>query len=201
MAAEFQPPVELHRFWNRKQIAAAIIKRQKADAKEQERKTGVAAEAVEPPNLEFEQALKDRLDAAADDDDIEFDKRGGPRPGSGRKPGVTADQSRVRNLPDIPNETVKYAIDGLFKLWAGSTKIPDVQLTEDELNAMAVPATKLQEYYAPGMVNHITWVWMSLATASFIIIEPRIKKVLRVQKERREYGEKATEKKEDAPAS
>lgn len=74
-------------------------------------------------------------------------KRGGFREGSGRKPGVTQEQSRIDNLPTSANRSVEYFIKWFFKVWANLADCKEIELDEDELTEFSVDTTQFLEYH------------------------------------------------------
>lgn len=81
------------------------------------------------------------------DSPIPKETRGGPRPGAGRKPGVTAEMSRIDNLSTEPNRTVIYFTKWIFKVWAGIADCKEIALDEDELKEFATDTTQFLEYH------------------------------------------------------
>lgn len=81
------------------------------------------------------------------DDEPETDRRGGPRDGAGRKPGVTLEQTRLDKLPATANRTVIYVIKWLFKSWAAIADCSEIALDQDELDEFAVDTTQFLEYH------------------------------------------------------
>jgi hypothetical protein len=103
------------------------------------------------------------------------DGRGGARPGAGRPAGVTDDFAMVNRLPDKPNETIIPILQMLFDLWAASQNTPELALSKDEAKGVALPITQLLEFYWPGKVPEIIWVWLCLLGSVYGIVIPRVK--------------------------
>jgi hypothetical protein len=74
-------------------------------------------------------------------------KRGGFRPGAGRKPGVTVEMSRIDNLPVEPNRTVEYVVKWLFKSWSILADCKEIALDDEELREFSVDTTQFLEYH------------------------------------------------------
>lgn len=168
MAAENK--VDVKNYWNKKKISEAIREKQIADE---------AAAAGQGGNPEFEQQLKDNLQETVSRTPDE--KRGGFREGSGRPEGMTNDKAAVRNLPTVPNESIKKGCEMLFGLWSNSMKIPEIALNDAEAEALALPVTQLQEYYLAGQVPEIAWVWIGAIGTFYAIADTRIKIIKEVR--------------------
>lgn len=138
------------------------------------------------PNVSFEA----KLDQAAGDgrpaggpgsEEVKKDGRGGAREGAGRPKG-TDDLSLVNRLPEKANETLIPVLQIPFDFWALSQEIKELALTKDEAGQLALPATQLIEFYFPGRVPEIAWVWLCLLGTVTNIMRPRIELVSRKKK-------------------
>lgn len=114
------------------------------------------AEPTPAPVQVGDPALFDELTSPAGDDDHAQQPepeqpagsgRGGSRPGAGRKPGVTLEQSRIDHLPTEPNRTVIYVIKWVFRLWATVADCKEIALDDDELREFATDTTQFLEYH------------------------------------------------------
>jgi hypothetical protein len=180
MAAEFHPAVSVEPKWNTRRIAVAIRKRQKADAGNTTATMPPASapgkDATVAPAAQPAPPLPGFLvDSPGEADELPGSNRGGPRPGAGRPLGMTDDKAAVRNLPQIANATVKAICAGVFDAWAAKAGVPQLALSDEEAEALALPMTQLQEYYFPGMVEEITFVWVSAAAALYTCAMSRVK--------------------------
>ncbi len=73
--------------------------------------------------------------------------RGGKREGSGRKPNVSNDQSRIDNLTTEPNRTVKIGLKWIFKTLARAVDCKAIALDAEELHEFAVDITQCMQYH------------------------------------------------------
>ncbi len=112
--------------------------------------------------------------AAADAGGDKPDGRGGARPGAGRPKGVTDDLALVNRLPDVANKTLIPIIQIPFELWSISTKQPKLALTKEEGEELALPVTQLLEFYFPGKIPEIAFVWLCLLGSTYNVMKPRL---------------------------
>ena len=122
---------------------------------------------MQPANPGFEQLVKAP--------ELKKDNRGGLRPGAGRPQGVTDDLAAVNRLPEKANEALCAVIEMPFDLWSDLNKMPELALTKDEARKIGLPVTQLMEFYFPGKIPVIAWVWMSLLGSTANILKPRLK--------------------------
>lgn len=98
------------------------------------------------------------------------DGRGGPRPGSGRKPGQTAVVCKWQSLPKFPNQTIEQGLRMLFHAWAASVGEPQIALTDKEAVDLALPYTQVLHVMGYGdkipdwAALAITTVWVTTNT-------------------------------------
>jgi hypothetical protein len=176
MAAEFVPPVDIGDKWNTRKIALAIRTRQKADAGQ---KSAVlmppaSSGATEGPAVSDQpaQPVPGFLEDTPAD---EVDGRGGPRPGAGRPLGMTNEKAAVRNLPVLPNEAIVGLLLAGGKLIAARVGVEQAAFTQEEAEKLALPLTQLLEYYYPGGIPEIGWVWLSAIGAWYMIIDGKVR--------------------------
>jgi hypothetical protein len=62
----------------------------------------------------------------------------------------------------------------LFELWSVSQKCKELALGKDEAEQLALPVTQLLEYYFPGKIPEIAFVWLMLMGTSYNILKPRL---------------------------
>jgi len=125
-------------------------------------------EQLQPTNPEFEQAVKGLTEPKKDG-------RGGVRPGAGRPQGVTDEFAAVNRLPEKANLAIVPVIEIPFDLWAQAMKLPELALGKDEAKNLALPITQLLEYYFPGRIPEIAWIWLMLFASTSNILKPRLK--------------------------
>lgn len=138
---------------------------------------------LEDQKPEFEQTLKDiagsHQPAAEGEEKVE--RRGGPRPGSGRPKGVTEEFAAVNRLPEKANDTLVPVLQIPFKLWSKSQGVKELELGKDDAKELALPVTQLLEFYFPGRIPEIAWVWLMFAGTAYRILEPRLEKLAHIR--------------------
>jgi len=138
----------------------------------------VASEPVKP---EFEKAIETIATAttqAADSTEGpegKTDGRGGARPGAGRPRGSTDEFAAVNRLPEKPNLTLVPIIRLPFDWWAESQQVPELALGKEEALDLALPVTQLLEYYFPGKIPEIAFVWLLMVGSIRNVLDPRLK--------------------------
>lgn len=111
------------------------------------------------------------------------------RPGAGRKKGETEDFSAVNKLPERPNLTLIPVLRIPFAIWAQAQGLPELELEKDEGVELALPVTQLLEFYFPGKIPEIAWVWLLLFSSISNVMEPRLKILSQKRKEKKAQGE------------
>ncbi|HUS71933.1 MAG TPA: hypothetical protein VMY06_02620 [Sedimentisphaerales bacterium] len=141
---------------------------------------------LENQKPEFEQTLKDiagsHQPAAGGEEKVE--RRGGPRPGSGRPKGVTEEFAAVNRLPEKANLTLIPVLQIPFKLWSKSQGVKELELNKDDAKELALPVTQLLEFYFPGRIPEIAWVWLMFAGTAYRILEPRLEVLAHIRDEK-----------------
>ncbi len=141
---------------------------------------------LEEPKPEFEQAMKelheDHGKPPAAEPAEKIDGRGGPRPGSGRPKGKDTLRA-INELPEIANETLVPVLQIPFKTWAVAVGVKELELNKDEAKDLALPVTQLLEFYFPGRIPEIAWVWLMMLGSTYRILEPRLELLAQKRKE------------------
>lgn len=183
MAGKFKPSLHLKKTWKGKRIAKAIRERQ-IEVEENLKSDQVIEVNTAPRNLDFEAAVV--VPDLTDEKPVE--NRGGSREGSGRKPGMTAEKAAVKKLDDIkiPNAAIKAGIVGTYKGWAWLVKVPQLRLKDEEADFLALPVTKIQEYFWPGLVPEIFGVIGELIFAFGVVNMPRVELMNALHEAKRE---------------
>lgn len=88
---------------------------------------------------------------------------------------MTDDLAAVNRLPEKANEALCAVLEMPFDLWADVNKMPELALSKDEARKLGLPVTQLLEFYFPGKIPVIAWVWMSLLGSTANIVKPRLK--------------------------
>ena len=158
---------------------------------------------LEEPKPEFEQSLQelhgDHGKPPADEPGEKKETRGGPRPGAGRPKGVTDDFALANRLPEKANETLVPVLQIPFKTWATAVGVKELELNKDEAKDLALPVTQLLEFYFPGRIPEIAWVWLMMLGSTYRILEPRLE--LLAQKRKAQGPSVAAGDKGPAPSS
>jgi hypothetical protein len=102
------------------------------------------------------------------------DNRGGARPGAGRPMGVSDDMALVNRLPQKANVMLVPVLRIPFELWSIANNMPELELTKEEGEDLALPVTQLLEYYFPGKIPEIAWVWLMMCGATYNVMKPRM---------------------------
>jgi len=114
---------------------------------------------------------------------VEKEPWGGYREGAGRKRG-TSDLDRVNTLPEKANEQICPVLKIPFKFWAKSQKLPGLALSDKEAKEWALPITKLLEWYFPGKIPEIAWVWLMFVGSTFEVLDTRLDIIQKAREEK-----------------
>jgi len=100
----------------------------------------------------------------------------GTRPGPGvRDPGAPDNLDRLdRELSKAP-QALAPVLKIPFSIWASVSQIPEMKLADDEAEEWAEPIVALLEYYFPGRIPEIIWIWLMFLTATEKVIDSRVK--------------------------
>lgn len=103
-------------------------------------------------------------------------RRGGPRPDpDGQDPGAPDKLARLdRELSKAP-QALAPVLKIPFSIWASVSQIPEMKLTDPEAQEWAEPIVALLEYYFPGKIPEIIWIWLMFLTATEKVIDSRVK--------------------------
>jgi hypothetical protein len=97
--------------------------------------------------------------------------RGGVRPGAGRPLGMTDQLSAYARLPQQSHPAIRQGLCAVFQSWAVSVKCPEVALTPEEAEDLALPWTQaadlmgLTQKIPPWLMVALSCVW---STANII---------------------------------
>ncbi len=124
---------------------------------------------------EFEKALEEIVtDSKVRDEST----RPGP---SSQDPGAKDSQAPPDNLAGLDHQLSK-ASQALapvlkipFSIWATVSEIPEMKLADDEAQEWAEPIVALLEYYFPGKIPEIAWMWLMFLSATEKVIDSRVK--------------------------
>ena len=62
-----------------------------------------------------------------------------------------------------------------FSIWASVSEIPEMKLSDDEAEEWAEPMVALLEYYFPGKIPEIAWIWLMFLSSTEKVIDSRVK--------------------------
>jgi len=101
------------------------------------------------------------------------------RAGSQERPGSTATTQSPGAEPEstIPPKAARAIAPVLkipFAIWAKIDEIPEIRLSQDEALEWAEPLTDILEYYFPGKIPEIAWMWLMLLESTGRVIDSRI---------------------------
>lgn len=132
---------------------------------------------------DFENALEEIVT----DDKV----REGTRPGvSSQHPGADDSPRPPDNLVKVDREPSKApkalapVLKIPFSIWAGVSEISEMKLTDLEAEEWAEPIIALLEYYFPGRIPEIIWIWLMFLSATEKVIDSRVKIRYEKRKER-----------------
>jgi len=122
----------------------------------------------------FEAALEVEAQAAEARKAIEEEMAGSQaRPGSqattlspGAEPATTFPPKAARAIAPV--------LKIPFAIWSNIEDIPEIRLTQDEALEWAEPLTEILEYYFPGKIPEIAWMWLMLLESTGRVIDSRI---------------------------
>lgn len=139
-------------------------------------KPTTAKQPIEEPKPDFEDALNQIDKELSEESGIppKKDGRGGAREGAGRPRGVTDDFAAVNRLPEKANLTLVPVLQIPFKAWAKGAEIKALELQDKEAEELALPVTQLLEFYFPGKIPEIAWVWLMVTGTLFRIVDKRM---------------------------
>ena len=170
-----------------KKRAKKAIKKAKSKPKEKTSagtESTTAKQPISEPKPDFEDTL-DKLDQELSEESAgppKKDGRGGAREGSGRPRGVTDDFAAVNRLPEKANLTLVPVLQIPFKFWAKSQQLKELELKDKEAEELALPVTKLLEFYFPGRIPEIAWIWLMMLGTTYRIMEPRMDLLVELRK-------------------
>lgn len=131
----------------------------------------------------FEQLISD-LPTGQEAPEEKVERRGGLRSPPGGRPRGTDNLSRVNKLPEKANEQICPVLKMPFRFWAKTQKLPDLALSDAEAKEWALPITQLLEFYFPGRIPEIAWVWLMMLGSSFNIMDKRMEIIDKARKEK-----------------
>lgn len=128
-------------------------------------------------NPEFEQALAEEAQAAESRKAKEDEKAGR----SDKRPGVSAQGPGAEDQPESTVPPKPKAVRALalvlkipFAIWAKIDEIPEIKLSQDEAQEWAEPIADILEYYFPGKIPEIAWMWLMLLESTGRVIDSRV---------------------------
>lgn len=100
----------------------------------------------------------------------------GTRPGpGGQDPGAPDNLDRSdRELSKAP-QALALVLKIPFAIWANVSEIPEMKLADAEAEEWAEPIVALLEYYFPGKIPEIAWMWLMFLSATEKVIDSRVK--------------------------
>jgi len=128
---------------------------------------------AKPIRVHFHTKQKPGFEQALDEVITEADqgKEEATRPGMGRK---DQDQGAPDNLDRAP-KALAPVLKIPFSIWAKVSEIPEIKLTDAEAEEWAEPIIALLEYYFPGKIPEIAWIWLMFLSATEKVIDSRVK--------------------------
>jgi len=116
-------------------------------------------------------------------------RRGGTRSGpGGQGPCAPDNLARLdRELSKAP-KALAPVLKIPFSIWANVSQIPEMKLNDAEAQEWAEPIIDLLEYYFPGKIPEIVWIWLMFLTATEKVIDSRVKIRYEKRQERKRSG-------------
>lgn len=142
------------------------------------KKTAKAKKQTRKP--EFEKSLDEikKQDVPVEGPDRVLGTRPGPtQPGPGAEEGPCPPDNLARldhQLSKAP-KALAPVLKIPFSIWASVSQIPEMKLTDPEAEEWAEPIIALLEYYFPGRIPEIIWIWLMFLTATEKVIDSRVK--------------------------
>lgn len=141
------------------------------------KKTAKAKKQSRKPD--FEKALGEIKEQ---DQPVEGPDRVGKRPGPTQPdPGAEEGPCPPDNLARIDRQLSKApkalapVLKIPFSIWASVSQIEEMKLSDIEAEEWAEPIIALLEYYFPGRIPEIIWIWLMFLTATEKVIDSRVK--------------------------
>lgn len=141
---------------------------------------------AKPVRVDFQTKRKPGFETALDEVITETNQgksEEATRPGPGG-------QDQVPGAPDNLDKAAKALAPVLkipFSIWAKVSEIPEMKLTDAEAEEWAEPIVALLEYYFPGKIPEIAWMWLMFLSATEKVIDSRVKIRYEKRKERTLY--------------
>lgn len=146
-----------------------------ADKKKTAKKVKAKKQSRKP---EFENAL-DEVITESHREEV------GKRPGPGvRDPGAEDNIERVDRESSKAPQAIAPVLKIPFSIWASVSEIPEMKLSDVEAQELAEPVVALLEYYFPGKIPEIAWMWLMFLAATEKVIDSRVKIRYEKRKER-----------------
>ena len=142
---------------------------------------------------EFEKALAEikEQDQTVEGPDRKVGKRPGPSqpdPGAEERPCPPDNLTRIdRQLSKAP-KALAPVLKIPFSIWANVSQIEEMKLTDAEAVEWAGPIVELLEYYFPGRIPEIVWIWLMFLSATEKVIDSRVKIRYEKRQERKRSG-------------
>ncbi|MBA7523273.1 hypothetical protein ES705_15396 [subsurface metagenome] len=122
------------------------------------------------PKPEFVRTLDEVVEKQTNDKVQEGVTRPGP---TKQDPGAGDNLGRLD--PSKAPQALAPVLKIPFSIWAGVSEIPEMKLSDDEAEEWAVPIVALLEYYFPGKIPEIAWIWLMFLSATEKVIDSRVK--------------------------
>jgi len=155
------------------------------------KKAAKAKKQTRKPN--FEKALEEIKEQ---DQPVDVPDRVGKRPGpSPQDPGAEESPAPPDDLAKIDRQLSKApkalapVLKIPFSIWASVSQIEEMKLSDIEAEEWAEPIISLLEYYFPGRIPEIIWIWLMFLTATEKVIDSRVKIRYEKRQERKQAAQ------------
>ena len=133
---------------------------------------------------EFEKALDEVISKPDQGED------GGTRPGLEAGPGAPDNLGKLDRELSKASKALAPVLKIPFAIWANVSEIPEMRLADDEALEWAEPIVALLEYYFPGKIPEIAWMWLMFLSATEKVIDSRVK--IRYEKRKEQSSQPST---------
>ncbi|MBA7496451.1 hypothetical protein ES702_07059 [subsurface metagenome] len=140
---------------------------------------------------EFEKALEEIPPKEQTDQVRKVGMRPGPSqpdPGAEEGPAPPDDLARIDSQLSKAPKALAPVLKIPFSIWANVSQIEEMKLSDIEAEEWARPIIDLLEYYFPGRIPEIVWIWLMFLSATEKVIDSRVKIRYEKRQERKRSG-------------
>lgn len=129
---------------------------------------------------DFEKALEEikKQDQPVESLDQEVGTRPGPSQlasGAEEGPAPPDNLAKIDRQQSKAPQALAPVLKIPFSIWANVSQIEEMKLTDAEAEEWAEPIVALLDYYFPGRIPEIIWIWLMFLSATEKVIDSRVK--------------------------